>query len=66
MNREELKRASYIHFRVGEAERQALLRLCSLEQAGISETMRLVLRQAAKERGVWLIQAQESQAVRHA
>jgi hypothetical protein len=48
-----LKRMNYIHFRAGEAERRALLRLCSVEQASISEIMRLALRELARQRGIW-------------
>jgi len=47
------RRENFIHFRVGPAEREALRRLSELECLGISETMRLVLREAAKRRGVW-------------
>lgn len=59
MDRKELKRAKYIHFRAGEAERQALERLCRLEQTSVSETMRLVLRQVAQQRGAWPIREQQ-------
>jgi hypothetical protein len=49
----ELKRGRYVHFRVGEAERLALERLCRLEQSSVSETMRLALRELARQRGAW-------------
>ena len=62
MNRRELRRASYIHFRASEAERQALERLCRLEQASVSETMRLALRELARQRGMWPLAAQEEAA----
>ena len=53
MDRKELKRAKYIHFRASEAERLALERLCRLEQSSVSETMRLALRELARQRGAW-------------
>ncbi len=61
MESRKLKRAKFIHFRVGQAERLALERLCSLEQAGISETMRVVLRQVAQQRGVWPTREQQTE-----
>lgn len=63
MDRNELKRARYIHFRAGEAEEQALRRLCRLEQSSVSETMRLALRELARRRGVWPVGEQQPQGV---
>lgn len=53
MNARHVNRARYIHFRANQAECAALERLCRLEQAGVSETMRLLLREGAKRRGLW-------------
>lgn len=39
--------------RVGEAEHQALLLLADLEKLTKAETLRLALREAAKQRGLW-------------
>jgi len=51
------ERTKMIGARVNDAERLALLALARLERRTASETVRELIRQAARERGVWPVRA---------
>lgn len=59
-------RVLYINVRVNAAERALLRELAEVEGLRPSEVLRLLLRQAARERGVWPAPEQQAEGVRHA
>jgi len=49
----ENNRATYVHGRVSEAERELWERLADVERVNLSEAIRIALREAGKSRGLW-------------
>lgn len=60
-NRDEFVNLPYIggRARVNEAEKRALEAIAQLEQVKISEAIRLVIREAAKIRGLWSLSEEQ-------
>ena len=54
-----MARTEMVHTRMTATERRALLLVARQEDRNPSETLRELVRQAARERGLWLIATQQ-------